>query len=215
MRSYQQYCPIARGAEIFATRWTPIIVRNLLVGCSTFSEIAAGAPGMSRSVLSERLRQLENYGIVRRARALDGRIVYELTDAGKDLAAVCDALGEWGARWVELGPQHLDPYFALWSLCKEINPSDLPEERLTVRFDLTNVRAHERRFWVLLQQPEPEICVNHPGYDEDLVVQTDPRALVEWRLRRTTLSAAMRSGSMNIDGTPTKIRQLDALASAS
>lgn len=212
MRTYQQYCPIARGAEIFATRWTPIIVRNLLVGCRTFNEISAGAPGISRSLLSERLRQLERYGIVRRTTPRGERgPVYELTDAGRDLAAVCDALGEWGARWIDLGPQHLDPYFALWSLCREIDREALPDKRMTVRFDFHGVRAHERRFWVVLQRPEAEVCVNHPGFDEDLIVRTDPRALVSWRLGDVALGTAMRSGVIEIEGPPKKIRKLQRL----
>jgi len=66
VNGYGQYCPIALGAEVFAERWTPIILRNLLVGCERFGEILAGAPGLSRSVLSQRLRRLEQEGIVER-----------------------------------------------------------------------------------------------------------------------------------------------------
>lgn len=213
MRSYNQYCPIARGAEIFATRWTPIIVRNLLVGCRTFTEILAGAPGIPRSLLSERLRQLEQYGIVCKLAAAEGRgTVYELTQAGRDLGRVCDALGEWGERWVEVGPRHLDPYFSLWSLCKEIEANGLPEKRLTVRFDFSKVRADDRHFWLVVQRPEPEVCVKHPGFEEDLIVRTDPRALVDWRLGVVPLKAAVRDGAIEIDGAPAMIRKLELLA---
>ena len=117
MRSYGQYCPIARGAEIFATRWTPIIVRNLLLGCRTFGELAAGAPGIPRALLSQRLRQLETHGIVQRPPSPRGRgWLYEPTEACEDLRPVCDALGGWGATWVEIAPEHLDPYMALWGI---------------------------------------------------------------------------------------------------
>src|SRR5215469_9261826 len=99
MDGYGQYCPIARGAEIFAARWTPIIVRNLLVGCRTFGEIREGAPGIPRALLSERLRQLEHYGVLTRSPNPAGRgFLYELTEAGWELGAVCTALGVWGAR---------------------------------------------------------------------------------------------------------------------
>jgi DNA-binding HxlR family transcriptional regulator len=64
MRTYGQYCPIARGAEIFAERWTPLIVRNVYLGCGTFGEILDGAPGLSRTLLSQRLKQLELLGVV-------------------------------------------------------------------------------------------------------------------------------------------------------
>src|SRR4029453_11217543 len=73
VRTYGQYCPIARGAEIFAERWTPLIVRNLYLGCGTFSEILEGAPGLSRTLLVQRLDQLERLGIVESAPKPHGR----------------------------------------------------------------------------------------------------------------------------------------------
>jgi DNA-binding HxlR family transcriptional regulator len=108
MRTYGQYCPIARGAEIFAERWTPLIIRNLHLGCGNFTEILEGAPGLSRTLLSQRLKQLERLGVVESAPKPDGRgHNYELTSAGHDLFAVCQSLGEWGARWLEIAPENL------------------------------------------------------------------------------------------------------------
>lgn len=92
MRTYGQYCPIARGAEIFAERWTPLIIRNLHLGCGNFSKILEGAPGLSRTLLSQRLKQLEQLSIVKSAPKLDGSgRRYELTSAGHDLFKVCQA----------------------------------------------------------------------------------------------------------------------------
>ena len=109
MRTYGQYCPIARGAEIFAERWTPLIIRNLYLGCGTFSEILDGAPGLSRTLLSQRLKHLERLGIVESAAKLDGRgRHYELTNAGHDLFKVCVSLGEWGAAWSGRGRRRAD-----------------------------------------------------------------------------------------------------------
>ncbi|MGI8775615.1 MAG: winged helix-turn-helix transcriptional regulator [Actinomycetota bacterium] len=213
MRSYNQYCPIARGAEIFATRWTPIIIRNLLVGCRSFSAIIDGAPGIPRSLLSERLKQLTAWGLVQRVENGSGAgSYYQLTEAGVELGRVCTALGEWGARWIEVGPQHLDPYFALWSFCKEIPPDVLSEDRLTARFDFRKVRADQRRFWLVVQRPEPEICVKSPGFDEDLIVRTDPESFVRWRLKQVSLNQAMRDGGIEVAGPPSAVRQLRAWA---
>jgi hypothetical protein len=64
MRGYGQYCPIALAAEVFAERWTPIIIRNLHLGCERFTAILDGAPGLGRSMLSQRLRSLERAGVV-------------------------------------------------------------------------------------------------------------------------------------------------------
>src|SRR5262249_60528824 len=108
MRTYGQYCPIARGAEIFAERWTPLIIRNLYLGCGSFSEILEGAPGLSRTLLSQRLKRLERLGIVESSPKPDGRgRHYALTPAGHHLFKVFAALGEWGAAWLERSPEHL------------------------------------------------------------------------------------------------------------
>jgi DNA-binding HxlR family transcriptional regulator len=131
MRTYGQYCPIARGAEIFAERWTPLIIRNLHLGCGNFSEILEGAPGLSRTLLSQRLKQLERVGVVESAFKPDGRgHHYELTPAGHDLFKVCQSLGEWGARWLEIAPENLDPFVALWSMCNALRRERLPQRRV-------------------------------------------------------------------------------------
>src|SRR5688500_20369879 len=105
MRTYGQYCPIARGAEIFAERWTPLIIRNLHLGCGSFGEILEGAPGLSRTLLSQRLTQLERLGVVRSAPKPDGHGHRgELTSAGHGLVPVCRSPREGGERRLECAP---------------------------------------------------------------------------------------------------------------
>ncbi len=216
MKSYGQYCPIARGAEVFATRWTPVIIRNLLLGCRTFTELRDGAPGISRSLLSERLKQLEGVGVVARHPRAGGRgWQYELTPAGRDLQAVCEAMGAWGSRWVELGPQHLDPYYSLWALARGLRSVELPERRLNARFELPTMPADTRRFWLLVQAPEPEVCVQHPGHDEDLVVTADPAWLARWVLGERSLSQGQQAGVVDVAGPTDLVRVLGRLGEAS
>jgi DNA-binding HxlR family transcriptional regulator len=209
VRGYGQHCPLARGAEVFATRWTPIIVRNLLLGCRTFGELAAGAPGIPRAVLSERLRQLEERGLVERRPNPRGRgSLYEPTAACEDLRPVCDALGVWGATWVEIAPEHQDPYAALWGMCRGIRYLPLPERRVTIRFELRNVARNPRRLWLVVQRPEPEVCVKPPGFEEDLVVTTDPSWLVRWVLGQSSLGHGMNARLVDVDGPQHLIRTL-------
>lgn len=216
MKSYNQYCPIARGAEVFATRWTPVIIRNLLLGCRTFTELRDGAPGISRSLLSERLKQLESVGVVARRQNPSGRgWLYELTQAGEDLQAICDAMGAWGARWVELGPQHLDPYYSLWAMARGLRSVQLPEQRLNARFDLPTMPADKRRFWLLVQEPEPEVCVTHPGHHEDLVLAADPEWLARWTLGELSLGQGQRAGLVDVTGPSRLVRTLGRLGDAS
>ncbi len=193
--TYGQYCPIALGAEIFAERWTPIIVRNLMVGSERFGDILAGAPGMPRSVLSQRLRRLEREGVVERHQ--DGRATtYRLSPCGRELAQVCTALGTWGARWREVLPEHHDPYLALWSLAHLIDPATLPRSSVVVRFEITDRRPG--RYWLVLGKTGNEVCVQPPGFDEDGIVETNASWLIRWHMGRTTLAKAQRAEGMTV-----------------
>lgn len=193
-----------RASEVLAERWTPIIVRNLL-GCETFSQIAAGAPGISETLLSQRLRSLERCGILERhANPKRRGWLYRLTPAGRELQEVCDALGTWGARWLDAGPQGLDPGIVLWAVAKNMDSKKLPRQRVVVRFDLRD--APEQTFWLLIQRPEPELCRKHPGFQEDLVVTTETAWLTKWHIGRISLREALRLGSIQIDGPPALAR---------
>lgn len=196
MRSYGQYCPVALGAEVFAERWTPIILRNLHLGCERFGEILDGAPGLPRSVLATRLRTLRRYGVVRQI-GTGRRTRYELTDCGRELAGVCTVLGAWGARWLEVRPEDQDPYLALWTVSRMIDPGTLPRDRVVVRFDLTGVRG-PGRYWLVAGRTGNEVCAEPPGYREDGVVTCDTASLVRWYAGQLTLGAAQRAGGMTV-----------------
>ena len=119
MKHYAQYCPIARTSELLAERWTPIIVRNLLTGCRTFGELQAGAPGISKALLAQRLQILERHGVVLKEATASGRgRLYRLTAKGHELKAITDAMGVWGARWLELEAHDVDAAYVLWATCR-------------------------------------------------------------------------------------------------
>jgi DNA-binding HxlR family transcriptional regulator len=197
---YGDFCPLARAAEVYATRWTPLIIRNLLLGCRTFTEIRAGLPNVSRSVLTQRLRLLEHHGLI--ARDADGR--YSLTQAGEALEEVTHTLGRWGERWLEMTPAHYDAAPVLWHMCKYVEPDELPEAgRLVFRFDVEG----DRRYWLLLQRPAAEICSTPPGYDEDLVLRTSPEWLTKWHVGALSLGDALHAGLMELRA-PTHLERL-------
>jgi DNA-binding HxlR family transcriptional regulator len=202
MRTYGQYCPIARGSEIFAERWTPVIIRNLYLGCGSFTEILEGAPGLSRTLLSERLKQLERLEIVESSPRSSGRgSEYQLTPAGHDLFKVCTSLGEWGARWLEIAPEHLDPFVALWSMCNALRRDRLPDKRIVIRFDFS-FTGHKRSevYWLLIERGETEICKTYPGLDEDLFVTAEAEAFVKWHAGQLSWAEAKRDGRIELDG---------------
>lgn len=198
-KSYGQYCPVSKGSEVFAERWTPLVVRNLFVGCHSFSEILEGIPRMPRSLLTKRLVSLEHDGIVERRPNPRGRgSLYFLTPAGDELTHVCIELGNWAARWLTLRPEDLDPRVVLWGWKKFVRIEALPSRRVVVRFDLSD-RPRER-FWLLLHRPEPEVCTHHPGFEEDIVIATDCETLALVHMGRVSIAEATRAGRWRMDG---------------
>ena len=210
MRSYGQYCPIARATEILGERWTPIILRNLLLGATTFNQIADGAPGISRTLLAYRLRDLERAGVVEVTPLARGHgSSYGLTPAGRDLHGVMLAMGTWGERWLELAPQHLDPGVVLDSWCRWYLDTDrLPSHRVVVRFDFPELTRKAAQLWIIFDGERSEVCRTNPGYSEDLVVRAGSRALADWHLGRIEWLDAIRSGDLEVTGPPRLARAL-------
>jgi DNA-binding HxlR family transcriptional regulator len=201
MKSYGQYCPIARASEVFAERWTPLIVRNIFLGCETFSAIEAGAPGIPRSLLRQRLNLLAQIGVLARVAKPQGRgSRYVLTEAGRELWDVCDALGRWGTRWLETAPWHLDPYVVLWSFTQSARPEQLPAGHVTVQLDFIDQTLKNRHFWLVLDHGDIELCVSDPGFEADLIVSAETEAFVRWYMGQQSWAQVLRAGRVSIDG---------------
>jgi len=201
MHGYQQYCPIARATEVLGERWTFIIVRNLLLGCDTFTEIEAGAPGIPRSTLTARLRHLERLELVQRTSDGKGRSSrYRLTSAGRDLWDVILALGNWGARWLDVAPEHCDPWNALWSMSRSLVKERLPERRVVVRFNFSGYGQRTMPIWLIIDAGDSELCLKHPGFEEDLVVDADAEWFVKWHMGWAGWADALAGGHITVSG---------------
>ena len=202
MTAYRQYCPIARASEILAERWTPLIVRNLLFGADSFSQIARGVPMMSRSMLVKRLDQLERCGVIdRRPKPRGAGSTYALTEAGRDLAGVIRALADWGDRWLEVTSEHADPGFALWAWCQvQLDRSALPAGRVVVAFTFPDERPGSRRYWLLVDGGEAELCYSDPGGVPDVEVVARSLAFIDWHRGARSWSDAVRAGDIEVHG---------------
>lgn len=203
MSDYGQFCPVALGAEIFAERWTPLILRELLMGGRRFSDIQRGVPRMSRNLLTRRLLSLRKSGIIEQFPSDGGHgHEYRLTAAGRELGAVIDALGTWGYRWAskDLTDKDLDPDFLMWSLRRMVRIDALPEERVVLLFRLGPHR--DRVYWLVLQRPEVDLCLFDPGYDVSLEIEAAVDALARVCLGHVALLQAMRDGVVEVHGAP-------------
>jgi len=206
--SYRQYCPVARATEIVAERWTLLIVRNLLFGAETFTAIARGVPTMSRSMLVRRLSELERAGVISVTPKTSGQgSRYRLTDAGRDLLAVIDELGDWAERWVDVLPEHNDPGFALWAWCQvQLAHSRLPAGRVVVHVAFPDQPPGNRDFWLLIAQEHGELCLKDPGGDPDLRVVARSADFVAWHRGALDWREAVRSGGIAVYGDPALAR---------
>src|SRR2546423_8984064 len=98
MHGYGQFCPVAVACEVFAERWTPLILRELFAGSRRFSEIRRGMPLISRALLTQRLRHLEDAGVIESRPAAGRGREYRLSQAGAGVHGGIAALGAWGPR---------------------------------------------------------------------------------------------------------------------
>ena len=176
-------------------------MRRLPNGCQTFTEIPQGTPVISPALLVQRLEALERFGVVESEPNSSGRgRRYRLTEKGRDLSGVCDALGQWGARWLEIEPHHLDPAYVLWATTKLVDVSRPPDRTIVARFD--NARQAAEHYWLILRRPHPELCTRSLGHVEDVVVHTDSGCLVDIHLTRTSYAEAIRRGRLVLAGPP-------------
>jgi DNA-binding HxlR family transcriptional regulator len=201
MRSYAQYCPIVRAVELLGDRWTLLIVRDMLVGATRFNELARGLPGLSRALLSRRLRQLVNAGLV--THTADG---YALTTAGSELRPLVFGLADWGARYAfgDPRPEELDPEVLMWWMHGRIDTSALTR-RAVIQVAIADRR---RTFWLVLEPGNASVCDTDPGFDIDAVLTADLATLYRMWLGETDLLDAMRAGDAEFTGARWLVRDL-------
>ncbi|ESW68376.1 HxlR family transcriptional regulator [Mesorhizobium sp. LSJC285A00] len=175
---YKQFCPLSMAAELLCTRWTMVLLRELVAGSTRFNDLRRGVPKMSPTLLSQRLRDLEAGGIVERTEIATEKGVFEyrLTEAGRDLRPVVEAMGFWGQKWVEarLSLKNLDPSLLMWDMRRNLNPSPLPDGLTVIQFLYHDLPASKRSWWLIVEkQGEVDLCWYDPGFDVDLYVSTD------------------------------------------
>jgi DNA-binding HxlR family transcriptional regulator len=189
---YKQFCPVAMAAEILCPRWTMVLMRELIAGTTRFNELRRGVPRMSPTLLSQRLSELENAGIVERKplKTEKGVFEYHLTTAGKDLRPVVEAMGFWGQKWVEsqISLKNLDPSLLMWDMRRNLNPSPLPEKRAVVQFLYPELPKSKQCWWLVIEPAgDVDLCWSDPGFDVDLYVTTDLRTMTAIWMGLTTV----------------------------
>jgi DNA-binding HxlR family transcriptional regulator len=204
-RGYGQFCPIALAAEILAERWMPLVVRELLCGSVRFNDLQRGVPRMSSALLVQRLKRLQSAGIVERRRGEEGGFEYHLTPAGRELFPVVENMGLWAQRWLRhdlFDAANLDPDLLMWDIRRNVVRKAPPRARRYVaEFRLSGVPITRRRYWLVFERGEVDLCYRYPGFDVDLFVESSLRVLTQVWLGHTPLDRAIDDGRLRLDGT--------------
>ncbi|MDI4659197.1 winged helix-turn-helix transcriptional regulator [Xanthobacter autotrophicus] len=205
--SYKQFCPVAMAAEILCTRWTVVLLRELVAGSTRFNDLRRGVPRMSPALLSQRLKELEAAGILYRAasRTEAGVFEYRLTAAGQELGPLVEAFGIWGQRWVEteLSLQHLDVSLLMWDMRRNLDPTPMPKRRSLIKFQYPELSAGQRSWWLIVEpRMDVDLCSVDPGFDVDLYVASDLKTMTAIWMGLDTVRVAVDERRLMLTGDP-------------
>lgn len=202
--SYKQFCPVAMAAEILCTRWTVVLLRELIAGSTRFNELRRGVPRMSPALLSQRLKELEAANIVTRQSGSErGVFEYQLTAGGRELGPIVEAFGVWGQRRIasQLSLQHLDVQLLMWDMRRNLNTTPMPKKRSVVQFGYPELPAAQRSWWLIVDPGESvDLCSIDPGFDVDLYVSVDLRSMTAIWMGLDTVRCAIADRRMMLTG---------------
>lgn len=201
--SYSQFCPISMASEILCSRWTPLLIRELLCGSTRFNDLRRGLPRMSPTLLSKRLGELETAGVVQPVKGDQGVKEYRLTKAGEELRPLIMGIGAWGQRWVEseISLNNLDPELLIWDMHRFLKIDPLPERRVCLQFVFNNLPTARQNYWLLADpQSGVEACYADPGYDVDLYSECSLRTMTGIWMGLDTVEKAVDEGRLELTG---------------
>jgi DNA-binding HxlR family transcriptional regulator len=203
--AYNQFCPVAMAAEIIGTRWTLVLLRELVAGSTRFNDLRRGVPRMSPALLSKRLKDLEAAGVVGRSKVAGevGVFEYRLTKSGRDLGAVVEAVGVWGHRWIETESSldNLDPNLLMWDMRRNIDPRPMPARRSVIQVIYSDLPTSKKNWWLIVTPGDGvDLCSVDPGFDVDLYISTDVRTMTQVWMGYITLAQAKKDGRLTTTG---------------
>lgn len=202
---YGQFCPVAMAAEVLCTRWTIILLREMIAGSTRFNDLRRGVPRMSPALLSQRLKQLEDAGVIVRARVRGepGIYEYQLSQAGQELKPLIEGFGVWGQRWIETDAtlRNLDPQLLMWDMRRNLDPTPMPERQCVIQFLYPEVSKPQGSWWLIVEPGSAvDLCSADPGYEVDLSVTCDLRTMTAIWMGLDTVNNAVRQRRLRFDG---------------
>ncbi len=204
---YNQFCPVAKACEVLEPRWTLLLLCEMWSGSTRFNEIRRGVPGMSPTLMSKRLKEMEQRGLVTRfENAATGDITYRTTKMADELEQIVYALGNWAHRNVDkdVTLEHLDARLLMWNMRRKVDTTTLPRGRKSViQFIFPELAAAERNYWLIARPGAPtDLCLIDPGHDVDLYITADLRALTSAWMGFSSLQGEISRDRITLIGDP-------------
>ena len=206
---YGQFCPVSKAAEILGERWTMLIVRELLMGGRRFSQLQRGLGDISPALLTARLKQFEEAGLVTRRR-IPGQKGYEYlpTPACEALLPVLKAVGDWGLVYQRsaLTEDDFDLDFLMFYLERSIDPAALPGGEAIIRFKFRG--APQEDWWLVVESDKTDVCMTDPGRDIDIYITTTFLTMHDVWMGDRSYREAMEAEDLFIEGEPALTRRI-------
>lgn len=201
MKPYGQFCPLVQATQLLCERWTLIVVRELIAGSTRFNQLKRGVPLMSPTLLSLRLKQLAEAGVIE-ITGNKGNSSYELTSAGLELRPVIELLGAWGHRWARsnLNEGDLDAGLLMWDMRRTVDPTVFPTRRIVVQFEYPDAINGERDWWLVSEKSEIDLCLNNPGYEVDILIKCSLKTMTEIWTCQMLFRDAVKKGDIKVLG---------------
>jgi DNA-binding HxlR family transcriptional regulator len=209
---YGQFCPIAKATEILGEKWTILIVRELLMGSTRFSELQRGLSLISPTLLSKRLEALMQHGLVMKKKIFNQKgYEYFPTRSCTELLPIIKSLGEWGMRWAQsnITEDDYDVQLLMLYLQRSINPAYLPGNETTIRFHFTDIKKFSD-WWILAQNEIVDLCVNDPGKEIDVYITTTVKAMADVWMGKRSYRKAIADRDMQLVGPKALINDVGA-----
>lgn len=202
MYDYRDYCPVSKAAQVLCERWTLLIIREMLAGCTRFNQFQRYLPRISPSLLNDRLRLLEENGIIIRKKIPQQRVYeYLLTNAGRELEPIIMELGSWALRWVYEGMsrEELNVEVLMRDVQLEIIAGKLPPGRTVLHFRFTDIDKLNE-WYLVIEDGKKQLCDEKLMLDVDVYFTCDLKTLAEIWIGDISLEQAKKDGRMKIVG---------------
>lgn len=201
MRGYGQFCPVAKTAEILGERWMLLLVRELLMGSTRFGQLKQGLGSISPSMLTNRLRTLEEYDIIYREKSADGHS-YHLTERGAALKPVIEAAGLWGYRWIRdsFEEEDLDVDLLMLDISRRLQTDKIRGRKATIEFEYSDLDSRYRNWWLIVDGEDVELCYDHPGRSVDLTIRCKLETMTRIWMGELEIASARRSNLLQVEG---------------